>query len=366
MGSSGTINAARQPQNKNRRIEMALNDQPNCSDSGRFDSCNLETDRLNYENLRSKYLQQRELSDLLLEPLLGTADWRQRLTVPQIEGPYQIAAPVRFTSLLPYLDLKLVDYMWNNIDQTQYLHWSVYHLYWDWLTPPDANGHGGLNVGFQKVPALGGTLDAVFATWDAPSRYVDFPIEAAGSLLIRFWHFNPQEGRLEPRCFGPASAFLLMWDPAPGGGVVMRSVPCTHAPEHPFTPEMLSDADMGAMMPHEMEEARSWTMAIIDLVRRRRVDLGRYQPVWSREAQKAGAPAPYDRNLFQVWSSAEIDAMDGSALRAAYDALWQKYLGVKMLSDFLLHRGLSDLSDLPPATREVYNNYFVPKVERDC
>jgi hypothetical protein len=353
------------PQNKNRRIKMAYTDEQTRIDSRMLDICNLETDRLNYENLRSKYLQQRELSDLLLEPLLGTSSWRQRLTLPQIEGPYRIAAPVRFTSVLPHLNLKLVDYMWNHIDQTQYLHWSVYHLYWDWLTPPDANGHGGLNVGFQKVPALGGKLDAVFASWDAPSRYVDYPIDSAGSLLMRFWHLDPQTGHLEPRRFGPASAFLLMWDPAPGGGVVMRNVPFTHTPEHAFTPEMLSDADMGAAMPHEMEESRSWTMAIIDLARRRRVDLDRYQPVWSSDARKAGIPAPYDRNLFNVWSSAEVDAMDGPALRAAYNALWQKYLGVKMLSDFLLHRGVSDPSELPPATLAVYNNYFVPKEERD-
>jgi hypothetical protein len=31
----------------------------------------------------------------------------------------------------------------------------------------------------------------------------------------------------------------------------------------------------------------------------------------------------------------------------------------------LLHRGVSDPSELPPATLEVYNNYFVPKEERD-
>jgi hypothetical protein len=325
----------------------------------------LQIYRLNYENLRSKYFQQRKLADLLLEPLLGTSEWRLRLTLPETQGTYRLAAPVRFTVTLPGLDPKLFDYMWNHIDQTHYLHWSVYHIYWDWLVPPDANGHGGLNVGIQQVPAHGGELDAVFATWDNPLQFLDFPITSMGSILIRFWRMDPQKGCLVPLSLGPASAFLSTWDPAPEGGVVMRTVLFSHTPEQTITPEMLQDTDMSVALPHEMEEASSWVMANTELARRRNVDFSSYQPVWSVSNLKSPRPAAHDPNLFKVWSSAEIETMDGPALRSAYDALWQKYLGVKMLADFLLYRGVNDPTELPQATRDVYGDFFIPTSKRN-
>ncbi len=323
-----------------------------------------------YVALREKYLHERETADALLDLAVGSRGWRdchRRLGDGDALKPF---SPVRFRTRVTDVDPLLFDWSWNQLDQTQYLHWSVYHVFAEWLIAPDERGFGGMNVGIQEVPPTGGplhhgVLDVVFATWDDPRAYCAFPIETESAMLMRFWDHDPDAAAFTLRSVGPVAALLLLWDPAPGGGVDISMIPLTRDPEQQLDDVTFVDGDIATAMPHENEEWSSWGMAIRDLGRRRSFDPTGYTPVWrmtepGRSASSAAAgPAAFDRFAVDVLSDDELAGLPSSEVRRAHDALWQRYLAAKMLADATLRHTVRTPRDLPTALRELYEDFPV-------
>lgn len=316
---------------------------------------------LNYENLAGKYRQQRDLSDSLLEPVVGGTGWRDHLRMETQVGRFKAVACVQYRALFPNVGAKLFDYMWNRIDQTHYLHWSVYHIGWEWLIAPDALGRGGLNLALQEVPLPphGGRLDGVFASWDDPAQYASVPADHEYAMLMRFWAYAADVRGLKLLPL----AMYLGWNATADGGTELFTVPLTIDPAHQQECTAFKAGDLAGTMPHEWEESSSWTMAALDLARRRGFDPDTYQPVWARSGPRTAAE-DRDPGHLHVHSSAELDALSFDELDAAYAALWQKYLAAKMTSDYLLRYSVRQPSELSAPSAEIYKNFFVPAEHR--
>lgn len=308
----------------------------------------------NYSNLKEKYLQQRDLSDCLLQPIVGSADWRNHLSFEEQTGKYKPAFCTVFPKSLPDIPVKLFDWSWNHIDTTQFLGWSVFHVGWEWLMPPDENGFGAFNVGWQDAPGRGGKLEAAFASWDNPMPYISFPLEHEYAMLIRFWRYDASEQQFKL----PGEAILIEWDEAKEGGtntwtkiLDLNGQDC----------DKFEEGDHSAM-PHEQEEIGSWTMAFLEMARRKGFDVSSYTPQWKVSGAKTKlSESDSDPGNVKLFSEADLEEMDTVNLQRAYDALWQKYLGVKIKADYALHYYGDNPDYVRPNCSEIYNKNFIPK-----
>ena len=318
-----------------------------------------------YSGLAKKYRHERETSDALLHLAVGSSGWRT--CSRRVDGGSRLKPflPTRYRRLLPGVDPLLFDYSWNHLDQTQYLHWSVYHVMTEWLLPPDERGFGGMNVGIQEVPAAGGpmhhgALDVVFATWDDPRRYCAFPMTCESGLLMRFWNYDRDAHAFTLRSVGPVAALLLQWNPSAGSGVEFWTTPLTLDPALQLDNVAFVEGDMSRDMPHENEESHSWGMAIRDLGRRHAFDPKGYVPVWNMTADANPANVRvFDRFAIDMASTDELSSMSVNDVRRATDALWQRYLGVKMLTDFTLRHAVRKPDELPTPLARLYESFPV-------
>jgi len=318
---------------------------------------------LDYEGIAKKYLHERETGDALLDLAIGSAAWRK--CIRRIDDGVRLKpfARARYRTLIPGVDPLLFDYSWNHFDQTQYMHWSVYHVMTEWLLAPDDRGFGAMNIGIQEVPAVGGPmhhgmLDMTFATWDDPRRYCGFPITSDSGMLMRFWNYDRDADAFTLRSEGPVAALLLEWNPLAGGGVDCRTTPLTRDPALQLDNVAFVEGDMSKDMPHETEEAHSWGLAIRDLGRRHAFDAASYVPVWKMTpgADPSGA-AMFDRFAIEIASADELATMLPEGVSVATDALWQRYLGVKMLTDFTLRYVARKPEELPARLVTLYGSF---------
>ena len=225
---------------------------------------------------------------------------------------------------------------------------------WEWLTPPDEYGYGAFNVGWQDVPALGGKLEAAFASWDNPEPYIAFPLEHEYAMLMRFWRYDPAQQQFKLAGMG----ILLEWEEAPGGGtntwtkiLALNGKGCSS----------FVDADHSAML-HEREEIGSWTMSDLEMAWRKDFDMSSYESKWKvSESKKRVSGSDLDPGNIKIFSKDELQKMDIEGLQNAYEALWQKYLGVKMSADYALHYFAVDPQSGRKDCSEIYNKNFMPK-----
>lgn len=317
-----------------------------------------------YSDLKIKYLHVRETADQLLDLAVGLKGWRNCTRYSDRSDQLKPFSPTVFRKTLEDVDPLLYDYSWNQYDMTQYLHWSVYHIFAEWLLPPDENGHGALNLGVQEVPPSGGSpmhkgaLDPVFASWDDPRKYCAFDITGESGLLIRFWNYDAEQHAFTPRSDGPMAGLLVQWNAVSDTQVEMWTIPVTRDPAFQRDDIVFVDGDISVAMPHEDEESRSFAMAIRDMGRRRRFDRTQYSPVWSMktltEPRKGHS---FDRFAIDLVDDDELAMMDVDTLTTAYDALWQRYLANKMLTDFALRHKVRDPSELPTDLAALYSDF---------
>jgi hypothetical protein len=115
---------------------------------------------------------------------------------------------------------------------------------------------------------------------------------------------------------------------------------------------------MAKDMPHETEEGHSWGMAMSDLGRRHGFDPDGYVPVWKMSADAGPANArTFDRFAIDIVSAEDIASMSVDDIRMAVDALWQRYLGVKMLTDFTLRYTTPKPDELPAPLAKLYESF---------
>jgi hypothetical protein len=316
-----------------------------------------------YNGMAKKYTHERETSDALLELAIGSSGWRtcsRRIDDGDRLKPF---SPKRYRTLVPGVDPLLFDYSWNHFDQTQYMHWSVYHVMTEWILAPDERGFGAMNIGIQEVPAAGGPmhhglLDMTFVTWDDPRRYCDFPMTFESAMLMRFWNYDRDADAFTLRSEGPVAALLVQWNPLPEGGVECWTTPLTRDPARQLDDVAFIEGDMAEDMPHETEEGHSWGMAVSDLGRRQSFDPAGYVPIWKTSADTArGSDRAFDRFAIDIASAKELADMSADDVRRATDALWQRYLGVKMLTDFTLRYSVRKPEDLPAPLATLYDSF---------
>ena len=316
-----------------------------------------------YEGVAEKYLHERETSDGLLELAIGSSGWRKCTRRVEDGALLKPFSSTHYRTLVPGLDPLLFDYSWNHFDQTLYMHWSVYHVMTEWLLPPDARGFSAMNVGIQEVPAAGGPMhhgqvDMTFVTWDDPRPYCAFPMTCDSAMLMRFWNYDGDADAFTLRSEGPVAALLLQWNPLPESGVEVWTTALTLNTALQLDDAAFVEGDMLKDMPHETEEGHSWGMAIRDLGRRHAFDPKGYVPVWKMAAD-ADPPTGrvFDRFAIDIASAAELAGMPADDVRLATDALWQRYLGVKMLADFTLRYAVRNPADLPAPMAKLYDSF---------
>jgi len=313
---------------------------------------------LSYNDIKGKYLQQRELADCLLQPIVGSTDWRDHLKFGGQGGKlYNAASCFVWLKHISYITPELFDWKWNHMDQTDYLHWSVYHRGFEWLKPPDENGTGAFNVGWQDVPAHGGVLAGAFASWESAAPLIAFPLEYDYAMLMKFWVYDPVQKQFNPS----GMAFLAEWSRAPDGGVDTRTkILGLGAPG--CTKFVVGD--MSVQAPHEWEEINSFLMETQELARRKSFDPSTYTPVFKvagvKHRKGHNSQLDSDPGNVKVFSDDDLQKMDIGAIQRAYDALWQKYLSQKMTADYLLHYYADHPENTRPNCSEIYNDYFIP------
>lgn len=314
-----------------------------------------------YNSLKGKYLQQRDLADCLLQPLVGSTDWRDHLKFGEQVGKYNAAVCRVYSKFIPNITPELFDFLWNHMDMTTYLGWSVYHVGLEWLTPPDENGTGAFNIGWQDVPAQVearfGKLLPAWASWDSAAPHIAFPLEYDYAMLMRFWAYDQVQKQFNLSGEG----ILIEWEAAPGGGVNTRTkilglgAPgCTQFVE----------GNQSVEAPHEFEEISSWGYASQELARRKSFDPSTYIPVFKVSGVKHRFHNPHldsDPGNVKVFSDHELQKMGIGAIQRAYDALWQKYLSQKTTADYLLHYYADHPEYVRPDCSQIYLNYFIPQ-----
>jgi hypothetical protein len=311
---------------------------------------------LHYSNLKGKYLQQRNLADALIEPIIGCPDKRNHLKFAKQTVKYKPSALFKGKF---FGSPKLYDFMWNNMDQTCYLHTSAYHVSWEWLTPPDEQGFGAFNLGMQEVPGPSENptgLHAAWASWDDPRPYVDCPLQHEFAMLMRFWSYHADSKQFELAPMG----LLAQWDATSDGTTDLYRLILTLDPAQQKQYSKLEVGDMSPQTPHLWEEFSSRTMAAVNLARRKGFDEHSYDPIWKVSRSKT-VRINKDPGCLKIFSEAELDKMDISQIEIAYDALWQKYLGAKMLADYTLRFSVRNTDELSPTCIKLYKGIFVPK-----
>lgn len=318
---------------------------------------------LDYLGLAKKYRHEREVGDRLLELAGAPRGWRDCRTVQDPKDQLKPFSNKQYRRTLTDVNPRLFDYAWNHLDQTQYLHWSVYHILAEWIFAPDARGYGAMNVGIQEVPATGGPmhqglLDVVFASWDDPRLHCGFPIESHSALLMRFWNYDAAKDQFTARSVGPLAALLIQWNPIGDTGVELWTSPLTRDPTAVLDDPVFVDADMGQDMPHENEESSSWSMAIRNLGRRHRFDPAGYRPLWTMgRPSEPSNDLHFDRFAIEIASEDEAASLSAPELERAYDALWQRYLAVKMLTDFTVRHAVRGPAAFPPDLKQLYETF---------
>jgi hypothetical protein len=311
----------------------------------------------NYNGLKGKFLWQRSLTDCLVAPIMGgDADWRNNLNFAEQTEPFKHASCKVWSKNVPVSPI-LFDWVWNHMDTTQYEGWSVYHRGWEWLTPPDKDGFGAFNVGWQETPYPHGPiqqLDGAFATWDNPKPFIAFPLEYDYAMLMRFWSYVPAEKQFRPGSFG----ILMEWKTAPDGSTDTRTkmlaiggLDCTQ----------YEQGDMSVDFPHEWEEILSWSMADTELARRKSFDPSTYTPTWKvSKKMNSKKNNDVDPGNITIFSDSELQKMGIAELQRAYDALWQKFLGQKVTGEFLQHYYADHTEYTRPDCSAIYNNPYWP------
>jgi hypothetical protein len=138
------------------------------------------------------------------------------------------------------------------------------------------------------------------------------------------------------------------------------TTPLTLDPALQLDDVVFVEGDMSKDMPHETEEAHSWGMAIRDLGRRHAFDPKDYVPVWKMTAGADPANARvFDRFAIDIASEDELASMSVDDVRVATDSLWQRYLGVKMLTDFTLRHAVRNPDELPAPLARLYESFPV-------
>jgi hypothetical protein len=303
------------------------------------------------------------MSDALVELAIGSSGWRKCNRKVDDGRSLKPFSPTQYRTIVAGVDPLLFDYSWNHFDQTLYLHWSVYHVMTEWLLPPDERGSGAMSIGIQEVPAVGGQLhhgmlDMTFVTWDDPRRYCAFPMTGESAMLMRFWNYDPDADAFTLRAEGPVTGLLVQWNPLPGSGVECWTTPLTLDPALQLDNVDFVKGDMAKDMPHEAEESHSWSMAVSDLGRRNAFDPTGYAPVWTMtDDAKPATSRVFDRFTIDIASADELAAMSVEDVCRATDALWQRYLGVKMLTDFTLRYTVRKPDELPPPLAQLYDAF---------